>query len=547
VKSDFSPVELDRREALARLLALAGTTSATLVACGGGKAKTADAVGGAPAPPLAVPPSPAPAPAPAPVPAPAPGPLAAANWLARSTGPGVVWAHDFSSSNEIAAFAPPRQAGVLHAGAAIDPFQVADPVVGHAMRIVALGARLTQDFLASGGPGPRSLVIDDATYWPDPATAGNYYVHLCKPFVDQRNNLLLVTARSGTTLTVTYVPSSGQPMQATQRDWVIGDHVGHQCATSWARLFSALKADSTGRATDDINNAGTTLRSVKDQTRFPHGPQAFGYGWYGRPEYQAAFSTWRPSDYGSNAIDNVLRSNLWDGEEFYLQWRQKVDPRFLALNTVAYNGDNRYGRKVWMLQSEMTVPQQITGGYGPGATRFSIPSTPEPVFAMAAYSFNGGLAGRVLTSNLDGTGSFQPGGPYEATARYAVGDLNPGDAWEIPSNEWVTFCLHVKPGLRWSGDNPSAAGVQNTLVEMKVAREGESTYTTVFAMANQAIVYGSSGPIEDVWSSALPGYNAIVLTGYLNIELGSVPPQAAYYIDFGQVVFSKSPIPPPGS
>jgi hypothetical protein len=37
----------------------------------------------------------------------------------------------------------------------------------------------------------------------------------------------------------------------------------------------------------------------------------------------------------------------------------------------------------------------------------------------------------------------------------------------------------------------------------------------------------------------------MVFTGYLNVDLGSVPPTAAYYIDFGQVIFSKMPIPVP--
>ncbi|TMH34174.1 MAG: hypothetical protein E6H58_07025, partial [Betaproteobacteria bacterium] len=274
----------------------------------------------------------------------------------------MIWAHDFSNATEISAHLTGGAAGVGHAGNAILPTQVTDATLGHAMRIYAFGAQLAADFPASGGVGPRPLQISDATYWPDPATAGSYYVQLCKPVIDQAENLLLVTAKSGTTLTVTYIPSSGQPMSSNQRDWFVGDIVGAQCGASWSRLFSALKGDSNGIGVDDVNAAGTTLRSTHDQTNFPHGAQAFGYGWYGRPEYQSQFSTWRPSDYGANAIDSILRSNLWDGNEFYLQFRIKFDPRFLALNTIDPNGEaNAFGHKVWMLQSQMTVPQQITG------------------------------------------------------------------------------------------------------------------------------------------------------------------------------------------
>lgn len=482
------------------------------------------------------------------VPAPPPS---AANFTARATGPSVVWAHDFSHAGEITAFKTGGTPGVTHAGAAIEPQQVTDPLVGHAMRFLALGAKLAVDLLASGGVGPRAMVIDDATYWPDPATAGNYYVHTTADQTDQQNNLWLVTAKSGNTLTVTWQDVTGQPMyfsggHGIQKDWLVSGptHVGHQSAVNWSRLFSALKADSNGIGVDDVNNAGNTLRSTHDTITFPQG-SVFGYGWYGTATEQAAHVTWRPTDYGGGGVDSFLRSNLWDGNEFWVQWREKIDPRFLALNTVAYNLDNRYGHKVWMLQSQMTVPQQITGGYGPGATRFQIPTTPEPIFGMAAYSFSGGLAGRGLTTNLDGSGSVQPGSPYAATAIAGVADLPAGQAWETPSGQWVTFLLHVIPGDRWVDTNPSATGVRNTTVEMFAARQGETVYTTVFSQTNQAIIYGSSGPVENNWTSALPGYNALSFTAYLNVELGSVPPVAAYYTDFGQMIFSKATIPAP--
>ena len=58
-------------------------------------------------------------------------------------------------------------------------------------------------------------------------------------------------------------------------------------------------------------------------------------------------------------------------------------------------------------------------------------------------------------------------------------------------------------------------------------------------MTDQAIVYGSSGPVEDIWTSALPGYNAWAATAYMNIELGSTVPAASYTTDFGEVTFSK--------
>jgi hypothetical protein len=561
------------------------------------------------------------------IPSSAPG-----NYAARSTGSGVVWSHNFSNANEISSFLTSNFAtGQTSIGAAAGPAQVTNSVTGTALRVYSIGAQLTQNFPASGGAGPRSLFIDDAYLWPDPAATGPYYVHITSAAsANQNHNLIHVTGMTrnggsdpGATLTVTTSAPGGQPFASTLQDFFVGDIVGHQCTTTWSRHFSALKGDSNGRGVDDINNAAKTLRSTQDQTNFPWGPQAFGYGWYGRPEYQSQFSSWRPSDYtGGSAIDSVLRSNVWDGSEFYLQWRQYVDPTFLPMNYVSYSGDNRFGRKVWMLQSQMTVPQQIYGAYGPGATQYDCPRTLEPALHLTGYSPVGGLGGRPLTSAYDGSGSFQPGSAYASTAIYAQSNLNPTDAWEHPAGEWVTFHLHVVPGLCWhsrvnttvsfngatdstitlfadptewpssgsvlmydgntgnqgtysyssrsgavlsgvafvSGTNgvyPIAsqcvdsvlarAAVQNSQYTLQVCREGDAAYTTVFDMANQVTVYGSSGPAEFTWTSALPGYNAISFTGYLNVDLGSIPPRRSYYIDFSEVIFSMAPIPVPTS
>ena len=477
---------------------------------------------------------------------PAPPPSVSADYTARSTAAGVVWSHDISAKEEITSFLTGSSAGVLEAGTALHPSKVTVPVLGTAMRFYALGAKITSDLLVSGGVGPRPVTINDATYWPDPAATnpmtgapyGSYYVHTTAEFADQQNNLWLVTAKSGNTLTVTYQAQSGQPLYGAQKDWVAANtvYIGHQCGVNWSRLFSALKADSTGRVVDDINKPGKILRSVNDQTNFPHGGQAFGYAWYGHADEQAAHPTWRPSDYGPVNIDSVLRSNVWDGDEFWLQWRQYVDPRMLALNVPNYNNDNRWGRKTFMLQSQMTVPQQLAMGYGPGGTRYQIPSTPEPVVAIAAYSVNGGLAGRLI----EGTNhSLQPGGPYDLTAINGTADAPVGSAYENPSGQWVTFLLHVKAGHNWDPTgNPTATGVQDTTVELYAAKFKETVYTKVISKTNEAIIFGSSGPTENTWTTALPGWNAVSLTGYLNMELGAIPPAASYYMDFGQIIFA---------
>lgn len=461
-------------------------------------------------------------------------PEAEADWQRRARGEGVVWAHDFRRSEEIAAHLRATiSGGVADAGPALHASRVQDGPTGYCMQFVALGARLAEDFR----PSQSTLVIDDDTLWPEPP----FFVHVTDSSRTERNNVFLCTGRSGRSLTVAYRPEfeREQPCASARRVWRAGSHVGHQTALHWTRVFSALTGDSNGLGVDDVNIAGTPMRSrVRDNPRYaPHG-KVFGYGWYGHPEYQSRFRTWRPSEHGRYPIDDIARAGLWDGDEFYLQFRLKIDPRYWTLNTIDPRSESSdFSRKLWMLQAEMTVPQQITAAISP-SNRYLIPSTAPSPFLLAAYSFNGGLAGRVLADGLDGSGSFQPGSRWVSSA---VPDsfLPSGSAWEYPPGEWLTFHLRVRPGLDWIEGRPAP---RNTLVEMQVARPGETRYTTLFSMADQALVYGSSGPQEHAWRTALPGYNAFSPTGYLNIELGNVPPKAAYSIRWTQIVFGKRPI-----
>jgi hypothetical protein len=378
------------------------------------------------------------------------GSVAAGTWAARSTGAGVVWAHNFASSNEITAHLRVYPSDEDSAGSALSPSRITDPLVGSAMRYITLGSRLKQAYTAGGA----TMVLEDATYWPDPAASGTYTIHACEnsAAMPQTHNLFIVTAKSGNTISVTYVPSSGQPFTTTQLSFPAGSIVGHQNVDKWSRVFSALKADSSGRGVDDINNAGNILRSKFDQANFPYTTTLFGYGWYGSRQYwdtatnpSAQFVTWRPSDYGGS--DTALRSNLWDGDEFYIQFRVKIDQRFHK-NVVGYDDDNRWSRKIFMLQSEATVPQQLVVNYRPGAQHFFVPSTKEPPFQLNTSSHASGLSTRAISLDGVGGGSLQPGSQWESTAVIG-GAQAAGTWWEWPAGVWVTFLLRVKPGTHW--------------------------------------------------------------------------------------------------
>lgn len=466
------------------------------------------------------------------------GPCATGNesdWLLRSRGPGVVWAHDFRHASELTNFLwvnrDPKNSGLM-------PRIAADGPTGNCLEYVALGAVLAADFSTSA----TTMVIDDATYWP----TGDFYFYLAAPpggYPAKRNNMFYCPAggRIGTTLSgLTYVSSVAgfTPCSPVREFWPAGSIAGHHVEQTWNRPFAAFASPGNGLPTDDPANGVT--RRVWSPIAATSGNSLYGYGWYGRPEYQATYATWQPTS-ASGVPQGGPRVGPWDGDEFYIQFRVKIDRRFWDHHIPAADTDTTWTHKLLFIQSQSTVPQQLVP-YLASNNRYNIPAT-----RTAPFQWYTTQAGRQLTENPQGTGSYQPGSSYAATAQYAASNQPAGSAWEWYDGEWVTVLIHVRPGLHWNrATNPSAAGVRNTVLEVKVARDGEP-YTTVFSQNDQAISFGSTNDSQGEFFDALPGYCAFIPTMYLNVDLGATPPKKSYYHRFTQVIFSKQPIPAPAA
>jgi hypothetical protein len=460
------------------------------------------------------------------------------DWIARSTGAGVVWAHDFRNPNELTNFlwlnTDPRYSGVM-------PRRTADGPTGYCLEYVALGALTTATF----GTSATTLTIDDATHWP----TGDFYFYLTDTAGAGGNNMFYCPAggRSGATLSgLTYVSSVAgfTPCAAVRKSWPAGSVAGHHVEQTWNRPFPAFASPGNGKPADDVNNAGVTLRTWSPLATTSSNA-IYGYGWYGRAEYQATYSTWQPTNGTGGANIGSPRVAPWDGDEFYIQFRVKIDRRFwdnhLPLDASTTNVDTTWAHKLLFIQSQSTVPQQLVP-FLSNNNKYNIPTT-----RTAPFQWYTTQAGRQLTTNLDGTGSYQPGSQWQATATYAASNLAAGSAWEWFDDEWVTVLIRVKPGLHWDRTgNPSATGVRNTVLEVKVARDGEA-YTTVFSQSDQAISYGSTNDSQGEFFNALPGYCAFIPTMYLNVDLGATPPKKSYYHRFTQIIFSKQSIPAPAA
>lgn len=481
----------------------------------------------------------------------------------------MVWSHNFESDTEVTAHLLANQTmDSVRARRVVDSSGIG------CLEQIALGATLAANYTA----GSPTMVINDTTHWPDPAVTGPFEFQVCRahPSVGNKNGFMC-TARSGTTLTVTYIDYSGVSAYAsTPQSYVVGDYAGSE-ASDWRRTFAALPAGENGKAVDDPGASGAVpLRSKLSGNAYsvPRDTSLWQYGWYGHPSNQTTWADW--TGWGNSGTTKVpltprgvsqgaaAKFRLWDGDEFYIQWRQKVDPRFYVNHAQPDpNGETSYwGRKAVAIQSELASVNQIVMSVST-SNRYSIPDTTKAPVSLATYKAARVIGVSDYPSRVNP--SNQKNSPWDVAPHFAnlsssfkpsTGLSTPdgSTAWELPDNEWVTFYLRVKPGR---------SGVAETEIELKFARTEDpaytEAYTTLMNVMDANIVYSGSGdydypdgafdhPAVTVMN-ALPGFQAFGIMGYFNItqSVGIPPAKASYYVRLAQVIFSKAAIAPPAS
>jgi len=352
----------------------------------------------------------------------------------------------------------------------------------------------------------------------------------------------------------------------------VGDYIGQEQSREWRRTFAALPAGENGLAIDDPCASGSVpLRSKLPGNghSVPRDRSMWQYGFYGHPSVQSTWQDWTPwvgrTTYTPRGVSRgaAAKYRLWDGDEFWIQFRVKIDKRFWGKHAQPEpNGRTTYwGRKLWALQSEVSSLNQLVTGIRP-SNRYGIPTTNPNPFALATYK-----AARTVGSSdyRRRRASIQPGSPWDVAPYYAdassamrpsTGCPTPDGsaAWEWKDGEWITFLVHIRPGR---------SGVPETQIDISFARTEDpsytGSYTTLMAVTDAKIVYSGSGDYDypdgrfsypTVASmNALPGFQAFGLMGYFNIHqtVDIPPPRASYYVRMAQVIFSKAIIPPPTS
>jgi hypothetical protein len=230
------------------------------------------------------------------------------------------------------------------------------------------------------------------------------------------------------------------------------------------------------------------------------------------------------------------------GNEFWLQFRVKMsagrfDPRddvsgLIADNVVRNSAfPNSYGKqfpppgKLAFIHKPKGAEQEIVPISGQPDPEWFYPNT----YPFRWYGKYGEMSAQFRLDSNPQVTSIQPASPWERTCALGADVTKPDSCWFWPVSEWVTVLVHIRPGRQ---NTRVDGGNNDTLIEFKVARWGETSYTTVYR-ANRGLVYSEDG---------MPfGFSLLSLNCYFN----NVPSFRHISHTYSQIVLSSEEIPCP--
>jgi hypothetical protein len=396
------------------------------------------------------------------------------DWIDRSTGQGVVWAHDFRYEQEFKQF---------HVSNGILPQDA---------------ARWSGTSYQGGNDPNKTLGLSTVSWVADSGLGAGGAVQFTVPagLPTEAEDWSI----TGPTHTLTFwkrtagawaeTNPTGFPAETgytTTRSSEFLQYHNKVSTGGWNRPFSAIAAQfgSTGNGlpTPDPAASGTLTRRAWDSSNRNQDSNFTG-GSYGHAAYQSLFP-----------------AAAWDGTDFWVQMRVKfsasrwtpqwnrgdgdVPPTFPGADAIY----QPFGKLAWIDASGGTYSQELV-----------LQSTPKQDHTVATGYF------QMYTSQAGTTLSqeqLQPGAdaPFTGTQTQA---LDPGSwptsLWEWSNNEWDTVLIHIIPGR---GNEPSEA---NTVVTAAY------TPTLVGSTITFEVTPGTYQPHTNV-AGALVGYQAYVVSG----------------------------------
>jgi len=338
-----------------------------------------------------------------------------ADWLARTSGQGVVWFHDFRNKAEVDQF---RWTG---------------------------GYRGGNDPLDKGRPDRCRWITSDGV-------TGGACLELLRP-------------------------------------------EGRLDGPGWWRPFSPLDGAGNGKGTDDPG----ANKTIPVQLYAPSDGSNTIAQWHNEAI--------RPGFYGHQSYHTGTQ---FDGDEFYFQFRVKMDPRRTT------SGNTQVGKLFYITFTPYSNCNQEIVTYS-GA--FSTSGVGAPNYHRM---YDGKAYGPLEDSDSLGRPGHQVGSDL---ANYGAGEYcdigsQPGNCWAY-SGGWDTLLYHLVAGRN---------GRDETRLVVYAAHDGETEYTKIWDIVYDA-VFDSGHNF---------GWNAIILSDYNNAQSNS-----EFFHRYDQLIFSRNFIPCP--
>lgn len=250
---------------------------------------------------------------------------------------------------------------------------------------------------------------------------------------------------------------------------------GSSEGSGWWRPFSPLVGSGNGRGIDDPGANGIVPARAYSPSQGSNAINSHSRGYYGHPSY-----------HNSN----------FDGDEFYLQMRVRMDPRR------ALPGQPDVGKLTFLTLCKRSFTGQEIVTYSGGL------SDGQNYFRM----YGGWRVSFPLDGEVDPYDGHQPGSDLGHC------DISQGGstcwAW---SGGWDTIMYHLVPGRE---------GIDETLIEIYAAHPGDTSFTRIWRQS-----FAFSGFEED----AEKGLQALIASSYNNHNQCS----SEFWQRFDQVIFSK--------
>lgn len=404
-----------------------------------------------------------------------------ADWLARSTAAGVIWAHDFSSpldpngtNAEFRYFL--RSSVAPYEGSTLtnpidnstDPLRfLLKPYLvptqygnSRAIRSEAAGTYLTSPVVSAPTGTHQVWNVADPSKFPDPAVYGAYHV-ICGvtnfpwegPTWNGGIEYIRVHAIDYTAKTMEVERRSRATGATTPPDYPADPDVmtiGYGPSGRWNRPLAALPAGDNGLAVDDIgvsrvtgaimdNTGPRKVRSWNGLSSAQHGN--FRESFFCHQSYHSLYDNY-------TTIDGKNLTEIYEGDEYYIQFRARISGS-------RFDTTNPLGKMFFMQNCHTSNLGQVFWVIGPQAANRTVPddwpygpagNACQPSIGYGdSRQFYGGTVGHDGQTNSQGALNFQYHDPAVYPDAYITGS-HVMKGWCFPADKWVTYLFHFKLG-----------------------------------------------------------------------------------------------------